>query len=194
MSRTVRKAVYGLVLLAALVVLLTLFPDEAAPAERDGPAPVAVVNFPEVQQVAVDEPVEVEGKVEVTRQARAASLGETVVAAVPRDDTAKLIPAGTLRTDGYGRVVLSFTGELRGRGTPGEVGAILVPNVEQAARALVEGRYLLPLSVQRLIPAEGNWVAASSEPLPVAFPSYQVYLFNESGRTASVRVYAYLSG
>jgi len=194
MSRTVRKAVYGLVLLAALVVLLTLFPDEAAPAERDGPAPVTVVNFPRVQPVAVDEPVEVEGKVEVTRQARAVGLGETVVAAVPREDPAKLVSAGTLRTDGYGRVVLSFTGELRGRGIPGHVGVILVPNVEQATRALVEGRYLLPLSIEGLIPTEGNWIAGSTEPLPVAFPSYRVYLFNESGRTAALRVYAYLSG
>lgn len=194
MSRTVRKAVYGLVLLAALVVLLTLFPDEAAPAERDGPAAVQVINFPRVQPVALDEPVEVEGKVEIARQARAVALGEAVVAAVRRDDASKLVSAGTLRTDGYGRVVLSFTGELRGRGLAGQAGVILVPDVEHATRALVESRYLLPLAVGHLVQAEGNWIAASSEPLPIAFPSYQVYLFNESGRTADLRVYAYLSG
>jgi len=194
MSRTIRKAAYGLVLLAALVVLLTLFPDEAAPADRGGPSAVEVINFPRVQPVKLDEPVEVEGKVAVTRQARAAALGETVVAAVPREDPSRLVSAGTLRTDGYGQVVLSLTGELRGRGNAGHLGVLLVPNVEHATRALVDGRYLLTLSLQGTVTPDGNWIAVSSDPLTVAFPSYLVYLFNESGRSASVRVYAYLSG
>lgn len=194
MSRMVRKAVYGLVLLAALVVLLTLFPDEAAPASRDEPTAVSVVNFPRVQRVALDQPVAIEGKVQISRQAQGMSFEETVVAAVPRDDPAKLLSIGTLRTDGYGRLVLSFTGELRGRGAAGKAGVLLVPDVEEAGRALVEGRYLLPLHVEQTVPADAGWTAASSEPLPVAFPSYRVYLYNDSGRTAAMRVYAYLSG
>lgn len=194
MSRIVRKAVYGLVLLAAFLVLLTLFPDEAAPASRDEPAAVAVVNFPRVQQVALDEPIAVEGRVEISRQARGTSFEETVVAAVPPDDPAKLLSIGTLRTDGYGHVVLSFTGELRGRGATGRAGVLLVPDVEEAGRALVEGSYLLPLHVEQIISSDVGWTAASSEPLPVAFPAYRVYLYNDSGRTASMRVYAYLSG
>jgi hypothetical protein len=184
-----RKLAYAVVLVMAFGLTLALLPDDTAQAQRSGEVErVEVTNFPKVQPVTGT--VEVEGPI---RQAELVGFGETL--AVPAAPTAlsELVEAGVLQADGYGWATLSLAGEVRGRGAAGRVGAMLVPDVEQARRAFHDGRLLFPLDISADIEPGAVWTASEPRRVPLAFPRYRIYLYNTSDRTVATRVYAYLS-
>lgn len=184
-----RKVIWLLVSALVFVLSLSLLPRESAQAQRNEETEaVEVVNFPEVQ--TVDGAVRVEGPV---RLARLRSLGEVIAVPADPQDTAALVPAGSLDTDGFGTVTLTLTGEMRGRGSAGRVGALLVPDVPEARRAFEQGRVLFPLRVEGEVAAQQVWLESDQPRLQVAFPAYRVYLYNTSDRSAEVRLYAYLT-
>jgi len=161
--------------------------SQPAPATQ----PVVVTNFPQTQNVQGS--VSIRGFVPHTRFA--APEEETVVTPVARNHTNQLIDGGTLETAGFTHVVLSLSGEVKGNvEKPGQVGAVLVPDVEVARDAfLEEGIYLFPLEVAAGVRQTSTFVASGSLVLPVAFPRYHVYFYNGSDRAIGVRLFAYLT-
>jgi len=183
------KAVYALLLAALLGLALLLLPGEEARAQRRGETEaVEVVNFPAVQKV--------EGAVEVERPIPAATLvalDEAIAVPASRDDPTQWVPAGVVDAGGWSGAVLSLSGEIRGRGGAGTVGALLVPDVAPIGYALDQGRLLFPLEVTAQVDATGRWVESDQPQVRLAFPRYRVYLYNTSERSVAVRLFAYLT-
>ena len=152
---------------------------------------VRISNFPELQRI--------EGTVTVEEPIPAAVLTSFPDVAVPPvrpEDTTRLIHAGVLDADGFGRVVLSLVAQARGKSPQaGKVGAILVPDEAPMHQAFLEhGTALVSLRVEA--PAEAGpptFFASQALPQPLAFPRYQVYLYNTTGTAIGVSLYAYLS-
>ena len=96
-------------------------------------------------------------------------------------------------TAGWRHAVLSLTGELRGRGGAGEVGALLIPDVATARDAFEDGRLLFPLEVVAQADAGARWLESEQPEVAIAFPRYRVYLYNTTQRSAAVRVFVYLT-
>jgi hypothetical protein len=116
------------------------------------------------------------------------------VSPVERKDTTRLVEAGTIQTDGFNELVFSFGGEFK-EAVPqsGRVGAILIPD-HQVFEYLLhnEGRIVFPLEVVVPISAEtGNIFVSEQIVANVAFPSYRVYLYNETSSGASVSLFVY---
>ncbi len=178
-----------LLALAAVAALVVLWPTR--PGDAGDIAPVEVVNLPEVQQV--------EGTVTVGKpipQARLVHLGSVVVSPVTRQDTTSLIEAGRVETDGFTHVVLSLRGEVQGKlAKEGAVGAILLPDQEPVVRTFEQaGQYQFPLEVIAPVKAKDRgYFASKPGRQSLAFPAYQVLLYNETDRSVEVDLYAYLT-
>ena len=158
---------------------------------RQGLQQVVVRNFPERQKVEGE--VTVKGPI---RQATQLVIKDIVVPPVGPKETQRLIQAGTLSTDGFGAVVLSLSGQVKGEVVrPGTVGAILLPEEEGVLRAFEEkGDVQFPLEVAATSVSGASPYFASNQPrYLVGFPRYRVLLFNTSAKTVSVTLYAYLT-
>lgn len=182
MARVRRWGVLALVLILVPVVLLASVGD----IQR-----VLVTNFPRVFRVEGE--VTVKGPI---RQTRAESFLDVLVPPIARTDTTRLVNAGTLETDGFAWVVLSFAGQLKGEALrPGELGVVLVPDEDVVRRALDEqGLLVFPLELASA-PVSGrpSYFAAPPARLPVGFPRYRVLVYNNSDKSASVDLFAYLT-
>jgi hypothetical protein len=170
-------------------LLLLLRPDERARA--DDFEQVAVVNFPEVQEVS--------GTVAVAGPTRHAALvrrADILVSPVGPEETTRLIDGGVLETDGFISVVLSLNGRPKGKiEEAGRVGAILIPEEESVLRAFeTDGLMQFPLEVSApLSPQVPRAFASEPRRSPVAFPRYHVWLYNTSETTVTVNLFAYLT-
>lgn len=147
--------------------------------------------------VNLKDPHPIQGSVEVPSpipHARLESMLDVVVGPSSRGEPSLWAEAGMLDTSGFTSVVLSLHGQLRGTpGGPGVVGLILVPDEETIQRALAEGEVHLPLeAVADPVPTGGLYFSGTRAALPVAFPSYRVFVYNTTDRSASVNVFAYL--
>jgi len=182
------KAIYAVILALLLSLTLLLLPSDEVRAQHDEAQVVRVENFPAVQKVT--------GRVEVTAPVPSSTLvtlPEVVAVPASPDDPSQLVEAGSLDTEGWGHAVLSLTGEVRGRGGAGEVGALLVPAVEPVSRAFEQGRILFPLKVSAEVAPTARWVESDQPRVQIAFPRYRVYLYNTSDRSVAVNLYAYLT-
>jgi hypothetical protein len=182
------KAIYAAILALLLSCTLLLLPSDEVRAQHDDTQVVRVENFPDVQQVA--------GEIRVTEPvpaSRLASLPEVIAVPAAPDDPTQLTDAGSIDTAGWGHAVLTLTGEVRGRGGAGEVGALLVPDVEPVRRVFEQGRILFPLEVSAEVKASARWVESDQPRVELAFPRYRVYLYNTSDRSVAVSLYAYLT-
>jgi len=93
---------------------------------------VFVTNFPSVFNV--DGQVALKGPI---KTAALASIQDVIVSPVNPKDTLRLIQAGTITTEGFGSMVLSLTGQIKGEIVrTGTVGAILIPDEEPVTRAV----------------------------------------------------------
>ena len=185
-----RNKIFLLIALpAAVLVGLVLAPLGTAVSQEL--QHVRVTNFPDPQRV--------EGTVTVKGPIRAAELvrfSDVTVSPVRPEDTTRLIHAGTLNGDGYGQVVLSLVAQARGTSQrPGSVGAILVPDEAPARQAfLEEGKPLVALRLDVQTEAGPPRFFGSRAPSqPLAFPRYQVFLYNTTDTTVTVTLYGYLS-
>ena len=168
-------------LVAAIALILGALVMAQPPVVADGPEPVTVTNFPEVQRVVVNDRTRLE-----TRKAQAA----------PGDlsDAAHLTEAGTLETTGFTHVTLSLVGSLQGSAQAGAVGVVLVPDVPEVTAALRNGVVQLGLRAEASVsPAQSGYFSSESVTFHLGFSRYRVLLYNSTSKTADAAVYAYLS-
>lgn len=112
----------------------------------------------------------------------------------PRGKLDDLYPSGQLEPEGFARMVLSFQAEARAEKKGGKVGVLLVPDEEvllDAFRSGTGSQFAIEIVVE-LSPADGD-IASEQVEVPVAFPRYRVYFFNESGDRVLVHLFAYLT-
>ena len=176
-------------LFAGLVLLALLLPF--TPVEPQQVRQVVVTNFPNPQNVR--------GEVAVTspiRLAQLVSFRDVLVPPVEPTETTRLVPAGTLRTDGFPNVVLSLQGQVKGEvKRTGKVGAILVPDQAPIQEPFDElGVILFPLEVAAQGVSINTPYCASSQPrYTVGFQAYRVRLYNTTDKTVTVNLFAYLT-
>ncbi len=151
---------------------------------------VLVTNFPETQSVSGS--VSVDGPVH-TAALRSIAKGD--VWPVAPNEISRLVPAGTIETDGFASAVLSLTGQVRGDSLrAGEVGALLIPDEPLVQRALEEkGLMLFPLEVKASCAAGSLYFNSSQPRLTLGFTRYRVLFYNTTDKTVSVQLYAYLT-
>ena len=179
------------VLAVSLSALILLFLTPVGTAISQELQDVLVVNFPDPQRVrgtvTIENPVP---------SARLFMFENVTVPPVRPTDTTRLIKAGTLVTDGFQFAVLSIVGSTRGETLQsGSVGALLIPDQAPIRRAFFEdGDVLLSLEIEA-VPAAGPpaFFASNASRQPLAFPGYQVLLYNTTDKTVTVTLYAYLT-
>lgn len=184
-------ALASLGLAAVFVVLLTVWSPETLSQGPETLAPVQVVNFPDIQRI--EGSVSIRDFVPHTRFVQ--SSRDVVVSPVERTQTSDLIGGGVLETDGFTRLTFSLAGLVKGNvGTPGRLGALLVPDVEIARDAFLEEElYLFHVEISADLTRTSTFVASDPVTVPVAFPRYRVYLYNTSDRAVGARLFTYLS-
>jgi hypothetical protein len=164
-------------------------------------ASVTTLGVQELTQtfvVNLKDPHPIEGDVNVRSpipHSDTASMIDLVVAPATREQTGLWTDIGPLATAGFTSVVLSLHGQLRGStdGT-GIISLVLVPDEENILRALAEGEVHLEIeAIADPVPANALYFSGSSANLPIGFPSYRVFLYNTTERSASVNVFAYLA-
>jgi len=152
---------------------------------------VQVVNLPPVQEISGA--IEVAQPIPHTRMVRIEDV--LVSPHTPRDNTNRLVAAGTVDASGFTRAMLSVGGDVKGT-VPGaaELGAVLVPDESFVDDAFLRGYVLFPIEVSAPIPANSA-PSVGSEPkeIDLAFPRYRVYLFNTSSRAINAQVYVLLT-
>lgn len=152
---------------------------------------VFVANFPDVQRV--EGRIAIDGPVLLSELKR---FEEIVVPPVKPTDTTRLVDAGTLVTDGFPNVVLSLHGLVKGKvNTPGDVGALLIPD-EESIRIAFDEDGLAHFAMHVTAPSVRSTTPffASNQPRHrVGFHSYRVYLYNSTDKTVTVNLYAYLT-
>ncbi len=181
-----RVAILALAAVGAIILLST--PRSAISQEIDR---VFVTNFPAIQQIegelTIAEPV----PLAVERVTR-----EVTVPPVHRGQTTRLVDAGTLVTNGFPGVVLSLHGVTKGEvAKSGAVGAVLVPDEPRVQDAFDEqGALHFALeTVAPVVDATTPYFASQQRRFVVGFERYRVYLYNETDKTVTVDLYAYLS-
>lgn len=131
------------------------------------------------------------------------SMGDMVgfrgilVPPVEKSDVTKLIDAGTIDADGFTYIVLNLAGESKETPTRpgGTVGALLVPDVAPFDKVLTHLNVVaVPLEIKASMAAETYpYFWAKQARFDVGFPRYRVLLYNTTGVTATVAVFAYRS-
>ena len=187
-DRPTRRVVTLALVAAGALAAILLGAPEAIPQEV---RQVFVTNFPAVQPI--DGTVTVEQPVPLAAQR---SARQVVVPPVDRSQTTRLVSAGVLRAGGFPSVVLSLYGETKGQvGRAGAVGAILIPDEPGAVTALDE-QGLTHFALETVAPevtASTPMFASNQTRYTVGFGSYRILLFNETDRTVTVDLVAYLT-
>lgn len=174
--------------LAPCALILLLAPPLAAGEEVIN---VHVINLPPVQEISGA--IEVAQPIPHTRMVR---IEDVIVSPqTPRDNTNRLVLAGTLDAAGFTRAVLSVGGEVKGTvPATAELGALLVPDETFVEDAFQRGYILFPIEVSAPIPANSApSVGSDPKPFDLAFPRYRVYLFNTCSRAINAQVYVLLT-
>ena len=118
------------------------------------------------------------------------------VAPVERSNTVSLVEVGTVETDGFSELVFSLGGEFK-EGVPssGNIGAVLIPDIDMFQYLLRnEGQFIFPLEVVFEVgKMNGAIFVSPAQTAKVAFPSYRVYMYNETTSGATVSLFVYRS-
>jgi len=152
---------------------------------------VRVTNFPPIQQIGGT--VEIEDPISL---AELVALRDIVVTPVGKNQTTRWIDAGVLETSGFPNVVLSLHGEIKGEITKtGSIVAVLIPTEDSVAKAFdEEGLVHFDLSVVGTgLPGGVPYFASEQPRYTVAFDSYRVFLYNETNKTVTANLFAYLT-
>lgn len=147
--------------------------------------------------VNLKDPHPIEGDVHVPTpipHSDMASMIDVVVAPARRDEPGLWTDVGVIETDGFTSVVLGVHGQLRGSTAGrGAISLVLVPDEDTILQALADGEVHLELEARvDPVPADTLYFSGRSDNLPIGFPSYRVFLYNTTERSASVNVFAYL--
>jgi hypothetical protein len=130
------------------------------------------------------------------------SMGQLVgyrgimVPPVEKTDVTKLVDVGTIDTDGFTYMILNLAGEMK-ENPPrhGAVGALLVPDVPPFDIALTSLNVVaIPAEITAPVAPELlPYVMAKQKRFDVGFPRYRILLYNTTGVSATVAVFAYRS-
>jgi hypothetical protein len=182
-----RRALPTVLAVVAILALGLAFLGEGSAQTRSAGAgqQVEVVNFPENQDVTVRG---------TPSQARLAGFEDQLISPNGSRDPTTWRQIGTLATDGFGWVVLSLGGNVQGALTePAAVIAVLVPERDPILRALKDDQIVLfPLQATATLSPGREYFTSQQQRQPVAFPRYQVYLYNTGARTVEASLWAYL--
>jgi len=131
------------------------------------------------------------------------SMGDLVgfrgilVPPVEKIDVTKLVDAGTIDADGFTYIVLNLAGEVKETPTRpgGTIGALLVPDVAPFDKVLTQLNVVAsPLEIKASMTVETlPYFWAKQARFDVGFPRYRVLLYNTTGVSATVAVFAYRS-
>lgn len=151
---------------------------------------VIVRNFPETQQV--DGTVEIRGPIQNATLIRRTGI---IVPPVEREETTRLVHAGTIDASGYPHLVLSLAGQTKGevvgRAT---VGAVLLPAEETVRLAFDErGQMMFAFEAVAEIGGSSPYFESTQPRFDLGFPRYDVYLYNNGKRSIEVDLFAYLT-
>jgi len=184
-----RKRTWIAITLAGAVLVLLLLP--VGQAISSDILQVYITNWPTSQTV--------KGEMVVTAPvplATQVSFLEIIVPPVPRNETTRLIEAGTLVTEGFPSIVLSLHGEVRGQAQKtGAVGVILIPDEKSIQDAFDDqGAIHFALETEAAgINSKTPYFASKQPSYTVAFSSYKILLYNTTDKTVTANLYAYLS-
>ena len=173
------------VLIGLVVLTIAVLAAASQSADERPPMDVRVTNLPDVQHVT--------GRVTVAEAVRIdpASIGpffrsfsEDSLPPSSKAEVRRWRAFGTLDTRGVAELVLTLTVETD-RNTitrPGKVGVVLLPDTGAIVRAKEdESQLLLAIESAALITGPSKLTYASTPVRAlVAFPSYRVYLYNET--------------
>ena len=163
----------------------------APPATSQEVSFVRVTNFPSMQQI--------EGSVEIKdplRLAALVALREITLPPVRSDETTRWVDAGVVETSGFPNIVLSLNGEIKGELTKSAaVVAVLIPIEKSVEDAFdEEGVVQFGLNVSATGEIGAKPYFASDQPrYTVGFDAYRVYLYNETNKTVTANLFAYLT-
>lgn len=121
-------------------------------------------------------------------------IHDVSVSPVSRTEHTLLTQAGTIDADGYGMMVLSLAFEsAQPIANGGRVGAILIPDYDIFERLKDSwGIYGFPLEVSiQVRPGDDQIQIGEQLRVPVAFPRYQVFMYNETNSVAKMFLYVY---
>jgi hypothetical protein len=155
----------------------------------ESPAPVTVTNFPPVQSVtggvAITEPVP---------QTRFL-VRRALVAPAALQDTTHLTDGGVFESERFPFVTLSLGGGLQGRGQPGVVGVVLIPDLPEVTEAFRDfGVLQFPLRLEAPVASsEAGLFSSESATFRLAFPRYRVLFFNTTPKSADATLYVLFS-
>ena len=184
-----RGSIAVLLLLAGLLAGAWLM--SAPPATSQEVSFVRVTNFPPVQEI--NGSVEIEKPI---RLAKLAALREITLSPVRSDQTTRWVDAGVVETSGFPNVVLSLNGEIKGELTKAaSIVAVLIPTEKSVADAFdEEGVVQFGLNVAAMASTGARPYFASDQPrYTVGFDAYRVYLYNETDKTVTANLFAYLT-
>ncbi len=184
-----RGSIAVLLLLAGLLAGVWLM--WAPPATSQEVSFVRVTNFPPVQ--TINGTVEIEDPI---RLAKLVALREIILPPVRSDQTTRWIDAGIVETSGFPNVVLSLNGEIKGELIKSAaIVAVLIPTEKSVTDAFdEEGVVQFGLKVAALGETGARPYFASEQPrYTVGFDSYRVYLYNETDKTVTANLFAYLT-
>jgi len=177
--------------LLGFLVGVTALALSSGPVATQDISHVIVTNWPRTQHV--EGSISIEGPVRLSEQV---SFGEIVVPPVARNETTRMLSAGTLATGGFAHVVLSLQGQVKGSvKREGEVGALLVPKESGIENAFNEqGLTLFALDVVATGVSPRTTYFASAQPRhQVGFSTYEVLLYNTTDKAVTANLYAYLT-
>jgi len=179
------------VLLLSACLLVGAWLTSAPPATSQDVSFVRVTNFPPVQ--------EINGKVEIDapiRLAKLVAVREITLPPVRSDQTTRWVDGGIVETSGFPNVVLSLNGEIKGELLkPAAVVAVLVPTEKSVVDAFdQEGVVQFGLDVSANGQIGSKPYFASNQPrYTVGFDAYRVYFYNETDKTVTANLFAYLT-
>lgn len=171
-------------------VLLAAAPAPPSWAADGQPAAVAVTNFPATQQVAGT--VTIGQPIPATRLDTSAAL---VSPALP-SDLNSLTEGGIVEASGFSSATFSLAVSVQGGlGSPGTVGALLVPDVAEVLGALRNtGVVLFPITIEAAVaPSPSGIYQAAPVTVRLGFPRYRVFFYNTTARSSQATLYSYLS-
>lgn len=193
-------------LISAIVPLFFLFLSiipHGSQAQASQPADVNVKNFPETQQIKGDVHVnnfpdvqQIRGSVSIEGTTKYIKKEGLVVPTSRRTEVSEMVYAGTIETDGFTSILISLQGEIRSDAfSSGTIGVLLIPDEKPILRTLRDAKRIqFPLECV-VHTKSGDPVFFESEQVQrrIAFPRYQMYLYNTANKSVDANVFIYLS-
>jgi hypothetical protein len=176
------------IILCCLVIILALFSSRARSAEKLN---VHVDNLPETLQIKGA--VSVEGPVSHTHFVKKEAI---VVPPSRRAEPSEMAHAGSIESNGFTAVTLSFQGEVKGGSAgAGTVGVLLIPDEEPIVRAFREARRLQFAieCVSTLKSGDPSFFNADQVHQRLTFPRYKVFLYNTTNKTVEANLFMTLT-